>query len=146
MAVQPGGEVWEDRPKLMAAVDRALELLVAGSTADAAEVEGVDFKEEAGRRARGGIVLPGQPRSEAVASQLADEVACLANTPGGGALVVGVADDGRTIGAVSERDWLRHRIHERVDLAPAVEERLLPDGTRLLVILVAESREPAENT
>ena len=146
MAIQPGGEVWEDRRRLTAAVDQALALLAAGSTADAAEIEGVDFKEEAGRRARGGVILPGQPRSEAVASQLADEVACLANTPGGGALVVGVADDGRAIGAAAERDWLRHRIHERVDLAPAVEERSLPDGTRILVILVAESREPTENT
>ncbi len=146
MAVQPGGEVWEDRRKLAAAVDKALALLLTGATADAAEVEGVDFKEEAGRRARGGVILPGQPRSDAVASQLADEAACLANTPGGGALIVGVADDGRAIGAASERDWLRHRIHERVDLAPAIEERFLPDGTRLLVIMVAESREPVENT
>ncbi|MBT0772948.1 putative DNA binding domain-containing protein [Kineosporia sp. J2-2] len=146
MAIQPGGEVWEDRRRLSAAVDQALALLAAGASADAVEVEGVDFKEEAGRRARGGVVVPGQPRSEAVASQLADEVACLANTPGGGALVVGIADDGRLIGAASERDWLRHRIHERVDLAPAVDERWLPDGTRLLAIMVAESREPAENT
>jgi len=146
LAIQPGGEAWEDRRRLSGAVEQALALLATGSTAAAAEVEGVDFKEEAGRRGRGGVVLPGQARSEAVASQLADEVACLANTPGGGALVVGVADDGTAIGAASERDWLRHRIHERVDLAPAVEERLLPDGTRLLILLVAESREPTENT
>jgi ATP-dependent DNA helicase RecG len=146
LAIQPGGEVWEDRRRLTAAVEQALALLVAGSTADAAEVEGVDFKEEAGRRGRGGLVLPGQAKSEAVASQLADEVACLANTPGGGALVVGVADDGTAIGAASDRDWLRHRIHERVDLAPAIEERLLGDGTRILILLVAESREPVENT
>jgi ATP-dependent DNA helicase RecG len=146
LAIQPGGEVWEDRRRLQNAVERALALLAAGAPADAAEVEGVDFKEEAGRRGRGGVVLPGQPRSEAVASQLADEVACLANSPGGGALVVGVADNGTLIGATSDRDWLRHRIHERVDLAPAVDERLLPDGTRLLIVLVAESREPVENT
>jgi ATP-dependent DNA helicase RecG len=146
VAIQPGGEVWEDRRRLSAAADRAIAFLWAGATADALEVEGVDFKEEAGRRARGGVVLPGQPRSEAVAGQLADEVACLANTPGGGVLVVGVADDGTLIGAASERDWLRHRIHERVDIAPAIDERELPDGTRLLILLVAESREPVENT
>jgi ATP-dependent DNA helicase RecG len=80
-----------------------------------------------------------------VATQLADEVACLANTPSGGALIVGVADDGTAIGAASDRDWLRQRIHERVDIAPAVEERWLPDQTRLLVLLVAAAREPVEN-
>ncbi|HYO18068.1 MAG TPA: transcriptional regulator, partial [Dermatophilaceae bacterium] len=90
MALQPGGEVWEDRRRLQAAVDRAVGLLAAGASGDAAEVEGVDLKEEAGRRGRGGILVRGQPRSDAVASQLADEVACLANTPGGGALIVGV--------------------------------------------------------
>jgi ATP-dependent DNA helicase RecG len=145
MGLQPGGEVWEDRRRLVAAVDRALELLAAGASAAAAEIEGVDFKEEAGRRGRGGVVLSGQARSDAVASQLADEVACLANTPGGGALVVGVADDGTVIGAASDRDWLRQRVHERVEVAPAVEERLLPGGQRLLVLLVAEAREPVEN-
>lgn len=146
MAIQPGGEVWQDRQRLQVAVDCALRLLAGGASADAAEVEGVDVKEEAGRRGRGGMVLAGQPRSEAVAAQLADEVACLANTPGGGALIVGVADDGTVIGAASDRDWLRQRIHERVDVAPAVEERLLADGSRLLVLLVASSREPVEDT
>src|SRR5262249_34748934 len=145
MGLQPGGEVWEDRRRLRAAVDRVLELLAAGSSAATVEVEGIDVKEEAGRRGRGGVVLPGQPRSEAVASQLADEVACLANTPGGGALVIGVADDGTVIGAASDRDWLRQRIHERVEVAPAMEEVTLADGQRLLVLLVAESREPVEN-
>ena len=146
LAIQPGGEVWEDQRRLQTAVQRALQLLTDGATADAAEVEGVDFKEEAGRRGRGGIVVPGQATSEAVASKLAYEVACLANSPGGGALIVGVADDGSLIGAASERDWLRHRIHERVDIAPAIEEHWLPDGTRLLILLVAEAREPVENT
>ena len=146
MAIQPGGEVWEDRRRLQLAVERALDLLLGGATADAAEVEGVDFKEEAGRRGRGGMVSTGQPRSDAVAAQLADEVACLANTPGGGALIVGVADDGTVIGAASERDWLRQRIHERVEVAPAVDERFLPGGERLLIVLVAEAREPVENT
>lgn len=146
MALQPGGEVWEDRQRLRRAVDVALDLLASGASADAAEVEGVDLKEEAGRRGRGGIVLPGQPRSEAVASQLADEVACLANTPGGGALIVGVADDGAVVGAASDRDWLRQRINERVDVAPAIDEYVLADGSRLLIMLVAAAREPVENT
>lgn len=145
MAIQPGGETWEDRRRLYVLVDAALAGLAAGSPISELEREGIDFKEEAGRRGRGGMVLEGQPRSEAVASALADEVACLANTPGGGALIVGVADDGTLVGAASDRDWLRQRIHQRVDLAPAVEERFMPDGTRLLVVLVAEAREPVEN-
>lgn len=146
MAIQPGGEVWEDRRRLLADVEEALRLLAAGSTGDAAESERVDFKEEAGRRGRGGIVLPGERHSQAVAEQVANEVACLANTPGGGALVVGVADDGVLIGAATDRDWLRQRVHEQIDVAPAVEERFLPDGTRVLVVLVAEAREPVEDT
>jgi ATP-dependent DNA helicase RecG len=121
-------------------------LITGGLTADEVETEGIDFKEEAGRRGRGGVVLPGEARGQAVAAQLADEVACLANTPGGGALIVGVADDGKVIGAATERDWLRQRIHERIDVAPAIEERWLPDGSRLLVIMVAEAREPVETT
>jgi ATP-dependent DNA helicase RecG len=146
VSIQPGGEVLEDRRRLSAAVRVALSLVDRGAPAAAAETEGVDFKEEAGRRGRGGLVLPGQPRSEAVAEQLANEVACLANSPGGGALLVGVADDGTRVGAVSDRDWLRHRVYERVDIAPAVEEHELSDGTRLLAVLVAESREPVEDT
>ena len=135
----------EDRRRLMAAVDTAMSLLVSGLTAQAAEVEGVDFKEEAGRRGRGGVILPGIPRNTAVGDQLADEVACLANTPGGGALIVGIADDGTVVGAATERDWLRQRINELVDVAPAVEERTGPGAARLLVLLVAEAREPVEN-
>ncbi len=145
MALQPDGEVVEARQRLVTSVDRALARINEGNSADAVETEGIDFKEEAGRRGRGGVILPGQPRSEAVATQLADEVACLANTPGGGALIVGVADNGAVIGAATDRDWLRQRIHERVDIAPAVEERYLSDGTRLLVVLVAAAREPVEN-
>ncbi len=146
MAIQPGGEVWEDRRRLYLAVERSLALLAGGASGDMSETECVDFKEEAGRRGRGGVILPGGPYNQAVAAQLADEVACLANTPSGGALIVGVADDGALVGAETDRDWLRQRIHERVEVAPAVEVHHLPDGTRLLVVLVAEAREPVENT
>jgi len=146
MAIQPGGEAWDDRRRLAAAVDHALQLLAQGATAEAAETEGVDFKEERGRRGAGGRIHPGEPRNQAVAEQLADEVACLANSVNGGALIVGVADDGTLIGADTDRDWLRQRISERIDVAAAVDERLLPDGTRLLVVLVAEAREPVADT
>ena len=145
MSLVPGGEVWENRRRLQAAVDRAVALLSAGSTADACEVESVDFKEEAGRRGPGGTLLPGRPRDHQVADKIADEVACLANTPGGGALIVGVADDGAIIGAASDRDWLRQRIHQRVDVAPAIDE-VVVGGRRVLTVLVAEAREPVENS
>jgi ATP-dependent DNA helicase RecG len=142
MGLQPGGEVLQDRARLLAAAAMALALVNRGATAEAAETEGVDFKEEAGRRDASGHVLTGQARSQAVAEQLANEVACLANTPGGGVLIVGVADDGTRVGAASDRDWLRQRIHQRVDVAPAIDEQYLDDKTRILVILVAAAREP----
>lgn len=145
MGIQPGGEVWQDRLRLSTAVEGALRHLTSGRTADAAETEGVDFKEEAGRRGAGGVLLPGAAENQAVADHIANEVACMANTTGGGALILGVSDAGTPLGAETDADWLRQRIHERVDLAPAVEERRLADGTRLLVILVAESREPVED-
>ena len=77
MSIQPGGEVLEDRRRLMAAVDTAMSLLVSGLTAQAAEVEGVDFKEEAGRRGRGGVILPGIPRNTAVGDQLRPTTSCI---------------------------------------------------------------------
>ena len=146
MAIQPGGEVWQERRQLAAAADEALRLLANGATAAACETEGVDFKEEAGRRGRGGQILPGEAHNQAVAEQIANEVACLANTTGGGALIVGIADDAREIGAVTDRDWLRQRIHEQIDVAPAIEERTLPSGTRVLIVMVSEAREPVEDT
>lgn len=36
----------------------------------------------------------------------------LANTPGGGAIVLGVADDGARIGTALDAEWLRHRIFQ----------------------------------
>ncbi|MGL5828455.1 MAG: ATP-binding protein [Angustibacter sp.] len=142
MAIPPGGGILDDRERLLSMVAQALDLVDRGATAKAAESEWIDFKEEAGRRDRLGFILPGQSRSHAVAEQLANEVACLANSPGGGALIVGVADDGTRVPAASDAQWLRLRIHQRVDLAPAVEERQLADGTRVLVILVLPAREP----
>ena len=146
MAIQPGGEVWEDRRRLATAVESALQLLASGETAGACQTDGVDFKEEAGRRGRGGVILPGQARNHAVAEQVANEVACLANTPGGGALIIGVANDGTMIGADTDRDWLRQRVHERIDVAPAIEERTLRGSFRVLLVFASEAREPVEDT
>lgn len=66
---------------------RVMALLDAGTFADD-ESSLVDLKEEAGRRDRQGTVRPGEPRNERAADQVAGEAACMANTPGGGALVL----------------------------------------------------------
>lgn len=114
-------------------------------TVPAAEREAIDFKEEAGRRGAGGVLLEGQPQNLAAADALAKEVTCLANTPGGGALVVGVEDStGALLGTELNAEWLRQRIYQRVDVAPAVESVEVA-GTRLLVVYVAASREPVED-
>lgn len=59
----------------------------------------VDLKEEAGRRDRAGRIQPGSADNGDAAYKLAGEAACMANTPGGGALIVGVANDGTLVGA-----------------------------------------------
>ena len=107
----------------------------------------MDLKEEAGRRDAQGNITPGEPRSERVASQLLPEVACMANTPGGGALLVGVGDDGELIGAATDAEWLRYRLYElsqrrlTVDVS---EVRILRDSAefRLLAIVVPQALEP----
>lgn len=146
MPLSPYGDLVEDRAHLRALVDQVLGRLDAGGSISEIERQQVDLKEEAGRRGRGGVLLAGDPRNLAAADSLADEVACMANTPGGGALVVGVEDrTGSLLGAVLDAEWLRHRVWERVEVAPAVEERQV-SGTRLLVLYIAEAREPVEDT
>lgn len=139
-------ELVERRAHLRRLVDTLVGQLRNGVLPDAAERQAVDCKEEAGRRGVGGRLLPGEPRNLAAADQLANEVACFANTPGGGALLVGVDNrTGALLGAGLDEEWLRHRIYERIDVAPAVEPQVV-DGVRLLVIYVAEAREPVEAT
>lgn len=136
----------ETRGDLRAAVDSLLESLRIGVLPGVAERQLVDVKEEAGRRGRGGTLLPGQAQNLAAATQLADEVACFANTPHGGALLVGVEDaTGDLLGTALDADWLRHRIYERIDVAPVIDERWV-DGVRLLAIYVAMASEPVEDT
>ena len=91
-------------------------------------------------------MLPGHRQNEQAAAYLAGEMACMANTPGGGAIVVGVADDGSRVGTELDGDWLRHRIWEiskRRLTVTAREHRI--DGCRLLVLSVAEALEPVEH-
>lgn len=145
MPFRPEADLVEARAALRAQVDRVIDDLRRGVPPTEAEIQNVDCKEEAGRRGHGGLLLPGESRNLAAADQLAAEVACLANTPGGGALIVGVEDrTGALLGAAMDAEWLRHRIYERVEIAPYVEERVA-DGVRLLVLYVAEAREPVED-
>lgn len=70
----------------------------------------------------------------------------MANTPGGGALIIGVENrSGELLGTDLDVEWLRQQIYRRVDVAPEIDE-LDEQGIRLLVIYVAEAREPVEDT
>ncbi len=103
----------------------------------------VDVKEEPGRRGPGGRVTGGSDRNDPAARYLAGEMACMANSPGGGAVILGVADDGTWIGTGLDGEWLRHRIWQLTDgkLTIAVREGDL-NGTRILVLTTHEAIEP----
>lgn len=103
----------------------------------------LDVKEEAGRRGHAGAVLPGQAESEVGAKALAGEAACMANTPGGGALIVGVADDGTLLGTDLDTEWLRHRIYQLTERRLTVNVQAATVlGVRLLVVLAPSAIEP----
>jgi ATP-dependent DNA helicase RecG len=141
----PGADQVEAREKLEVLVDGALAKLGGGMLPDAIEREQIDFKEEAGRRGPRGTLTVGDPHNEEAARHLANEVACMANTPGGGAIVVGVEDrSGRLLGAALDAEWLRHRVYEHVGVAPGVKERVV-QGIRLLALYIAQAREPVED-
>ena len=143
---QPGTELLVDRASAREAVAACLERLRLGVLPSDAERQQVDIKEEAGRRGAGGRLLPGSAQNTKAADQLADEVAYMANTPGGGALIVGIEDrSGDLLGTELDPEWLRHQIYRRIDVAPDIDERL-ERGIRLLIIYVAEAREPVEDT
>lgn len=145
-AFKPGTELLADRARAREAVDACLGSLREGVLPDDAERQRTDFKEEAGRRAAGGHLLPGSAENTKAADQLADEVAAMANTPGGGALIVGVENrSGDLLGTELDVEWLRQQIYWRVDVAPEIEE-IHEQGIRLLMIYVAEAREPVEDT
>lgn len=135
-----------DRARSREEVESCLESLRAGVLPDSAERQRVDFKEEAGRRGAAGRLLPGTAENTKAADQLADEVAAMANTPGGGALIVGVEDrSGDLLGTDLDVEWLRQQIYRRVEVAPEIEARV-EQGIRLLVIYAAEAREPVDDT
>lgn len=143
---QPGAALVADRARAEAAVEQCLSLIRAGTLPDDAERQRVDVKEEAGRRGAGGLLLPGEKQNTTAADHLADEVAAMANTPGGGALVVGIENrTGDLLGTELEIEWLRQQIYRRIDVAPDILERY-EQGIRLLVVYVPEAREPVEDT
>ena len=67
----------------------------------------------------------------------------MANTPGGGAVIVGVSDEGKRIGTRLDADWVRHRIWELTSrqLTVAVREEGI-EGCRLLVLTCLEALAP----
>lgn len=126
-----------------AAVATALATLEAGRWRRDQESALVDLKEEGGRRAKGGSVRPGSKRSDEAARQVAAECACMANTPGGGALILGAADDGDLIGTELDVEWLRHRVYELTGRALTISATPVDvRGVRLLVITSPEAIEP----
>lgn len=133
------------RERLLAEIAEILASAHDGRIHYAKESQSVDLKEEAGRR-NGRDIEPGKPENQDAAVHLADEVACMANSADGGALIVGVADkSGDIIGTELDVDWLRQQIHQKIDVAPDITERLV-DGQRLLVIIVAPAAEPVVDT
>lgn len=122
---------------------RVLAALAEGKSPRDIELMNVDVKEEPGRRDPRGTVLPGASQNEPAAKYLAGELACLANTPGGGALVIGISDDGTHIGTQLETQWLRHRLYQLSGQRLTVDIREVEmNGTRLLVLRPPEAVEP----
>lgn len=124
-------------------VQAVLARLAVGDPPSQIERRQVDVKEEPGRRGSGGRVVGGSDRNDLAARYLAGEMACMANSPGGGAVILGVADDGTLIGTSLDGEWLRHRIWQLTDgkLTIATREGDL-NGTRILVLTTHEAIEP----
>ena len=133
------------RDQLRSAVDAILASERDGAITRTNETASIDFKEEAGRR-NGPNLEPGSTENPHAATKLANEVACMANSPGGGALIYGVEDGtGAVLGTELNIDWLCQRINQAIDVAPDIEERRV-GGQRVLILYVAESREPVPDT
>ena len=131
------------RSPINALVEQALHRLSRGEPPAHIELERVDFKEERGRRGSDGTVSLGEATNERAADHLAAEMACMANTPGGGAVIVGVADDGARVGTRLDADWIRHRIWELTSHQLTVEVREANlEGCRLLILTCIEALAP----
>lgn len=88
--------------------------------------------------------IGGRTRNEQAARSLAGVMACFADTPGGGAVILGASDDGTRIGTSLSEVWLRRRIWELTDRNIDVTVRCAEvGGARLLVLSCQEALEPA---
>ena len=124
-------------------IERVLSLLEQGELPDRVEESRVDVKEEPGRRTPQGDIVPGGAENEEAARYLAGEMACMANTQGGGAVILGVADDGAMIGTGLETERLRRRIWELTEGKLTVSVRAASLGRhRLLVLSTHQAVEP----
>ena len=124
-------------------IEETFALLEQGRAPRCVETSRVDIKEEPGRRGSEGRVLPGHHENQEAARYLAGEMACMANTAGGGAIILGVADDGIRIGTRLEPEWLRYRIWELTERKLTVAVRVAElDSCRLLVLSTHEAIEP----
>jgi len=124
-------------------IEQVLALLSRGEPPHLIETTQVDVKEEPGRRRGSRRIVPGEPKNDEAARHIAGEMACMANTPGGGALILGIADDGTRIGTRLDTGWLRHRIWRLTQQKLTVSVRAGElDGCRLLVLTTAEAMEP----
>ena len=120
--------------------ERVQELLLrmrSGEVVDKThETKHVDLKEESGRRGSRGELLVGSRTNDVAAQHLAAASACMANTPGGGALIVGLSDDGELIGADLDAEWLRKRIYEITQRLLTVDvTETVVRGIRLLIVV-----------
>lgn len=115
----------------------------AGDPPGELELKHAEAKEEPGRRDAHGQVLPHPADPEEVADLLFTELACMANTPGGGAIVLGVGDDGARPGTTVDPEWLRHRIFELSQrrITPDIRRHELADGAEVLICRVLQAVE-----
>jgi len=110
---------------------------------DSVERQYVDLKEEHGRRDRSGMIVGSLPHNEGAAKELAAAAACMANTPGGGALIVGVSNRGELIGTELDLEWLRRRVWQLSAQRLTVDAReACVRNHRLLILTVPQAIEP----
>lgn len=131
-----GSDVFATGDPIIRHLESLVERLEAGDPPRDIEDGWVEAKEEPGRR-RGRQLQPGRPTNDRAATALAEHAACFANGPTGGAILVGIADDGTAIGTELDVAWLRGRIGELTqgELYPYVSERTVL-GVRCLVLHV----------
>ncbi len=124
-------------------IEQALSSLQQGRPPAQIETSRVDFKEEPERRDSRGRILSSPREDDRVAQYLAREMACMANSPGGGSIILGVADDGTLIGTETDPEWLRHRIWELTERKLTISALTAElSGNRLLVFSTHEAIEP----